>query len=78
MLCACAGLQLIAGLADTYVMCRRSQPEGHQMLRSKDFRAIASLNAMMYMTSNGTRSMLMPLLAIHQFGMSTTTLGMLL
>ena len=55
--------------------CRRAQPAWSQLLRSQDFRAIASLNAVMFATTNGARSMLMPLLAVQQFGMSATSLG---
>lgn len=55
--------------------CRRAQPAWQECLRSQDFRAIASLNAVMFATTNGARSMLMPLLAVQRFGMSATSLG---
>ena len=54
---------------------RRAQPAWRQLLCSQDFRAIASLNAVMFATTNGARSMLMPLLAVQRFGMSATSLG---
>lgn len=33
------------------------------------------LNAMMFMTQNGSRAVLVPLLATQAFGVTTTTLG---
>ena len=41
----------------------------------RNFRAIALVNAVMFATANGSRAVLMPLLAVQGFGMKTTYLG---
>lgn len=46
-----------------------------QLLGSRNFRAIALVNAVMFATANGSRAVLMPLLAVQGFGMKTTLLG---
>lgn len=45
------------------------------LLESRDFGAIALVNAIMFMTANGSRSVLVPLLATQTFAISTTVLG---
>ena len=56
--------------------CRRKErPAWQMLLGSRDFGAIMLLNAMMFMTQNGSRAVLMPLLATQAFGVTTTTLG---
>jgi hypothetical protein len=45
------------------------------LLKSRDFGAIAIVNAIMFMTANGSRSVLVPLLATQSFNLSTTVLG---
>lgn len=44
---------------------------------SRDFGAIAIVNALMFATANGSRSVLVPLLATQSFGLTTTALGAL-
>lgn len=56
--------------------CRRKEkPAWQLLLGSRDFGAIMLLNAMMFMTQNGSRAVLVPLLATQAFGVTTTTLG---
>ena len=60
-------------------VCRRKErPAWQLLLGSRDFGAIMLLNAMMFMTQNGSRAVLVPLLATQAFGVTTTTLGALL
>ena len=47
------------------------------LLGSRDFGAIAVVNAIMFATANGSRSVLMPLLAHQSFGLTPTMLGAL-
>ena len=54
---------------------RRERPAWQLLLGSRDFGAIMLLNAMMFMTQNGSRAVLVPLLATQAFGVTTTTLG---
>ena len=57
-------------------LCRRKErPAWQLLLGSRDFGAIMLLNAMMFMTQNGSRAVLVPLLATQAFGVTTTTLG---
>ncbi|CAK0782313.1 hypothetical protein CVIRNUC_005628 [Coccomyxa viridis] len=56
---------------------RRERPAWQLLLGSRDFGAIMLLNAMMFMTQNGSRAVLVPLLATQAFGVTTTTLGLL-
>lgn len=58
-------------------LCRRKgeQPAWRLLLLSRDFGAIAVVNAIMFATANGSRSVLMPLLAHQAFGLTPTTLG---
>ena len=46
-----------------------------QLMGCRNFRAIALVNAVMFATANGSRAVLMPLLAVQGFGMKTTYLG---
>ena len=57
---------------------RKERPAWQLLLGSRDFGAIMLLNAMMFMTQNGSRAVLVPLLATQAFGVTTTTLGALL
>jgi len=54
---------------------RSDEPAWRKLLRSPDFRAIAAVNAVIFTTNNGGRSVLMPLLAKEHLAMSTSTLG---
>ncbi len=54
---------------------RRAEPAWRKLLRSPDFRAIAAVNAIIFTTNNGGRSVLMPLLAKEHLAMKTSTLG---
>ncbi|CAL5228622.1 g11787 [Coccomyxa viridis] len=56
---------------------RKERPAWQLLLGSRDFGAIMLLNAMMFMTQNGSRAVLVPLLATQAFGVTTTTLGLL-
>lgn len=56
--------------------CSRKHSGWRQLLGSRDFRAIAIMNAVMFATANGGRAVLMPLLAIQSFGMTTSVLGL--
>ncbi|KAK9866844.1 hypothetical protein WJX84_004388 [Apatococcus fuscideae] len=56
---------------------RRVLIKARQLLRNADFWAIAAVNAVMFATANGGRSTLMPLLAVSDFGLNTTLLGLL-
>ncbi|KAK9817260.1 hypothetical protein WJX72_011949 [[Myrmecia] bisecta] len=47
-----------------------------QLLQSRDFGAIALINGVMFMTQNGARAVLMPLLATQSFGLSPSILGL--
>ena len=60
-------------------LCRRKgeQPAWRLLLLSRDFGAIAVVNAIMFATANGSRSVLMPLLAHQAFGLTPTALGVL-
>eukprot|EP00891_Asterochloris_glomerata_P001245 jgi/Astpho2/1245/fgenesh1_pg.00023_%23_12_t len=53
------------------------RPKWLQLLLSRNFGAIALVNACMFMTQNGARAVLMPLLAIQGCGLSPKTLGLL-
>ncbi|KAK9810950.1 hypothetical protein WJX73_000538 [Symbiochloris irregularis] len=55
----------------------RRRPGWWQLLGSRDFRAVALLNAVMFATQNGGRSVLLPLMAIDGFGFTTSLLGLL-
>lgn len=46
-----------------------------QLMGCRNFRAISLVNAVMFATANGSRAVLMPLLAVQGFGMKTTYLG---
>ena len=56
---------------------RRRVPAWRQLLASPDFRLIAAVNAVIFTTNNGGRSVLMPLLAKEHLAMKTSTLGAL-
>ncbi|KAK9864537.1 hypothetical protein WJX84_006292 [Apatococcus fuscideae] len=56
---------------------RRLLVKTRQLFRNADFWAIAAVNAVMFATANGGRSTLMPLLAVSDFGLNTTLLGLL-
>ena len=59
-----------------WVSCRpTARPKWLQMVLSRNFGAIALVNACMFMTQNGARAVLMPLLAIQGCGLSPKTLG---
>ena len=54
---------------------RRRVPAWRQLLASPDFQLIAAVNAVIFTTNNGGRSVLMPLLAKEHLAMKTSTLG---
>ncbi|BDA45298.1 probable quinolone resistance protein NorA at N-terminal half [Coccomyxa sp. Obi] len=56
---------------------RKERPSWLLLLQSRDFGAIALVNALMFATANGSRSVLMPLLATQSFAISNTVLGLL-
>lgn len=59
-----------------WVFCRLAgRPKWLQLVLSRNFGAIALVNACMFMTQNGARAVLMPLLAIQGCGLSPKTLG---
>ncbi len=58
-----------------HVRRRKERPSWLLLLESRDFGAIALVNALMFATANGSRSVLMPLLATQSFALSTTALG---
>lgn len=53
----------------------RPVPAWRQLLSSPDFQLIAAVNAVIFTTNNGGRSVLMPLLAKEHLAMKTSTLG---
>jgi hypothetical protein len=59
------------------VLCRLKVPAWAQLMRNSDFRAISLVNGVMFMTMNGSRAVLLPLLAVQGFGLSTTVIGKL-
>jgi hypothetical protein len=62
-----------SSLQPSYV--RRPVPAWRQLLASPDFQLIAAVNAVIFTTNNGGRSVLMPLLAKEHLAMKTSTLG---
>lgn len=50
-------------------------PAWRKLLCSRDFRAIALINAVIFTSNNGARSVLMPLLVVQVLGLSTSLLG---
>ena len=70
-LCLCEDTSLTLTLGRR----RKEKPAWQLLLGSRDFGAIMLLNAMMFMTQNGSRAVLVPLLATQAFGVTTTTLG---
>lgn len=55
--------------------CRDAKPEWLRLLLCRNFGSIALVSAVMFMTQNGARAVLLPLLAIQGFGMSAKVLG---
>lgn len=56
---------------------RKAWPAWRKLLGSRDFRAVALLNAVMFATTNGGRAVLMPLMAVEHFSMTPSILGLL-
>lgn len=56
---------------------RKAWPAWRKLLGSRDFRAVALLNAVMFATTNGGRAVLMPLMAVEHFSMTPSILGVL-
>ena len=46
-----------------------------QLMTSRDFGAISLINGIMFMTANGSRSVLVPLHGVQAFGLTTTIMG---
>ena len=44
-------------------------------MTSRDFGAISLINGIMFMTANGSRSVLVPLHGVQAFGLTTTIMG---
>jgi len=55
---------------------RSPQPKWLQLLLCRNFGSIALVSAVMFMTQNGARAVLLPLLAMQGFGLSAKLLGM--
>jgi hypothetical protein len=70
-------VHLFAFEASSLQLCnvRRRVPAWRQLLASPDFQLIAAVNAVIFTTNNGGRSVLMPLLAKEHLAMKTSTLG---
>ncbi|KAL3155302.1 hypothetical protein ABBQ32_013083 [Trebouxia sp. C0010 RCD-2024] len=56
-------------------MAKDAKPEWSQLLLCRNFGSIALVSAVMFMTQNGARAVLLPLLAMQRFGMSAKLLG---
>ncbi|KAK9819267.1 hypothetical protein WJX81_001189 [Elliptochloris bilobata] len=56
---------------------RWRRPGWLQLLTSRDFGAISLVNGIMFMTANGSRSVLVPLHGVQAFGLTTTVMGLL-
>ncbi|KAK9812684.1 hypothetical protein WJX72_001907 [[Myrmecia] bisecta] len=56
---------------------KAERPAWRQLLGSRDFRIICMINAVLFMTATGSRSVLMPLLAYDVYGYTPQHLGML-
>ena len=54
---------------------RSAQPKWVQLLLCRNFGSIALVSAVMFMTQNGARAVLLPLLAMQGFGLSAKLLG---
>ena len=54
---------------------RWRRPGWLQLLTSRDFGAISLINGIMFMTANGSRSVLVPLHGHQAFGLTTTVMG---
>ena len=54
---------------------RWRRPGWLQLLTSRDFGAISLINGIMFMTANGSRSVLVPLHGVQAFGLTTTIMG---
>ena len=50
-------------------------PGWRQLLACPDFQAISLVNCVLFMTVNGTRAVLMPMLGVENFGMTPSVLG---
>ncbi|DBA89338.1 TPA: hypothetical protein ACH3X1_004132 [Trebouxia sp. C0004] len=57
-------------------LARSPQPKWLQLLLCPNFGSIALVSAVMFMTQNGARAVLLPLLAMQGFGLSAKLLGM--
>eukprot|EP00884_Botryococcus_braunii_P001802 jgi/Botrbrau1/11622/Bobra.0209s0013.1 len=56
---------------------RLRTPAWLQLLSCRDFQAISFVNGVIFMTMNGSRAVLLPLLACQSFNISKTALGLL-
>ena len=56
--------------------CREAKPKWAQLLFCRNFGSIALVSAVMFMTQNGARAVLLPLFAMQNFGLSAKLLGM--
>ena len=57
------------------MLCRDSKPKWLQLLLCRNFGSIALVSAVVFMTQNGARAVLLPLLAMQGFGLSAKLLG---
>ena len=56
-------------------VCSQIKPRWVQLLLCRNFGSIALVSAVMFMTQNGARAVLLPLLAMQGFGLSAKLLG---
>ena len=65
-----------SGLSAKKKAAKLNEPPGWKLLMAcTDFRAIALVNCVLFMTVNGTRAVLMPLMGVESFGFSPSMLG---
>ena len=62
-------------MPDAPGLCRKPRPRWVQLLLCRNFGSIALVSAIMFMTQNGARGVLLPLLAMQGFGLSAKLLG---
>lgn len=70
-------LATLGGRSASMLCWRRRwrRPGWLQLMTSRDFGAISLINGIMFMTANGSRSVLVPLHGVQAFGLTTTIMG---
>ena len=71
----CVKVSSVDNNISCYWVCSQGQPKWLQLLLSRNFGSIALVSAVMFMTQNGARAVLLPLLATQGFGLSAKLLG---